>query len=137
MKAVVLALTGILLSCSVMANDEGRAEVAHQNLGVCLFAGGPPSDIKYQRIRKVKAAKGTYGSVREVLPKLNAVATSFSADAIINYSGSQRFGFWPWRFIRPVAWGIAVRLNNPKNLSCSDMGGITVGDVLKYGAVPQ
>ncbi len=87
---------------------------------VCIISGTPSTD-QYQVIKRVKAAKGTYGSVEELDPKIKAVAQKLNADAVINFHASQRFGFWPWRVVRPVATGTAVKLS--PNSNCAALGG--------------
>jgi hypothetical protein len=76
---------------------------------VCFFAGTPPADVRYSVIRKLRAGKGTYEGVKDVLPKLAAKAQKVGADAIIDFEGAQRFGMLPWRIVHPVVRGVAVR----------------------------
>lgn len=90
----------------------------------CLLRGSPPSDYPYTTIRRLKYGKGTYGSVTEVIPRLVELARDAGADAIIDYSGSQRFGFWPWRFVRPVARGTAIKWKSDKAVDCEALGGL-------------
>jgi len=90
---------------------------------VCLLSGMPPSDVKVQTIRNIKAGKHSFGSVNAVIPLLIREANKLNADAVINYNGSQRFGFWPWQFIRPIATGVAVRWTLPEGISCEGIGG--------------
>jgi len=96
----------------------------------CLFAGSPPSDLKFTVIRKLKVGKQTYGSVKDVLPGLVDQAQSSGADAIISYNGSQRFGFFPWRLVRPVATGTAIKWIGSVPKDCKAQGGTTVSEVL-------
>jgi hypothetical protein len=96
----------------------------------CLFAGTPPSDFPFTVIKKLKVGKQTYGSVKDVLPELVEQARSAGADAIVSYNGSQRFGFFPWRLVRPVATGTAVKWNVPALKDCKALGGTTVAEVL-------
>jgi hypothetical protein len=107
------------------------------NADFCLFPGAPPSDIKYVVIKELKVGKGTYGGVTDVLPALAARARSMGADAIIEYAGSQRFGFWPWRMVRPVVSGVAIRWTGPATPDCGAIGGTTLGAVLASNQAPQ
>lgn len=102
----------------------------------CFFAGTPASDFKYTVIRKLKVGKGTYGGVKDLLPKFAGYAQSHGADAIINYTGSQRFGFWPWRMVRPVVRGTAIKWANPAAKDCAAMGGTTLSTILASDKPP-
>lgn len=90
------------------------------NPPICLIEGTPSAE-HYKSIKRIKAAKGTYGGFEEVKPKLAIVARKYGADVVINYHQSQRFGFWPWRIVRPVLTGTAVKWNTPFN--CAALGG--------------
>ncbi|MCZ1178701.1 hypothetical protein [Acinetobacter pittii] len=90
------------------------------NPSICLIEGNPSAE-HYKSIKRIKAAKGTYGGFEEVKPKLANVARKYGADVVINYHQSQRFGFWPWRIVRPVLTGTAVKWNTPFN--CAALGG--------------
>lgn len=96
----------------------------------CFFAGAPSVDNKYRVIRKLKVGKGTYGGVKEILPKFASYARKIGADAIINYTGSQRFGFWPWRMVRPVVQGEAIKWSDPQKHDCAAIGGTTLNTIL-------
>ena len=102
----------------------------------CLFAGAPPSDFGYTVIKKLKVGKQTYGSVKDVLPELVDRARSAGADTIVNYNGSQRFGFFPWKLVRPVVTGTAVKWNGPVPKDCAAAGGSTVEQVLRENKAP-
>jgi hypothetical protein len=103
----------------------------------CLFKGAPPSDIKYNDLGRVKHGKGTYGAAKDIVHEIVAQAKDRGANAIINYSGAQRFGFWPWRMIRPVVQGTAVTLQGDKPLNCSDIGGTPLSKVMTTGEGPS
>lgn len=90
---------------------------------ICLLTGMPPSNITVQTIKKIKAGKHSFGSVNAVIPLLIREAKKLNADAVINYNGSQRFGFWPWQFIRPIATGVAVTWTLPEGTTCESIGG--------------
>jgi len=111
--------------------------VAVDQIGaMCLFAGLPPTDVKYTTLRPVKYGKQTYGSVREVLPVLAREARSMGGDAIIQYTGSQRFGFFPWRMVRPVVRGTAIKWPEGKVPDCAAIGGTTVAAVIASDKPP-
>lgn len=85
--------------------------------GVCLIRGVPAAT--YTFIKDVKVAKGSYGSANLLLPELVEMAKEVGGDAIVEYSGSQRFGFWPWRLVRPVVYGKAVKWTDPSKVDCA------------------
>ena len=103
----------------------------------CFFAGIPPSDMKYTVIRKLKVGKGTYGSVKDILPRFADNAQKAGADAIIRYTGSQRFGFFPWRMVRPVVRGVAVKWSDGSKRDCAAMGGATLKTILATDRPPS
>lgn len=121
LKKSVIALT--LLSTSLLVSGSALAEGTS---GICAFKGTPPSDFKYKVVKNLKVGKGTYGSVNDIEPAFIQKARDLGADAVINYNGSQRFGFFPWRMVRPVITGKAIKwdANNAKAFSCTENGGI-------------
>lgn len=96
-----------------------------QDSAVCLLSGKPAAEYKYQVVKKLKVAKGTYGSVTNIQPKFVQEVNETGADAVIRYHAGQRFGFWPWRVVRPVISGVAVKWDsaNEKPFSCIENGG--------------
>lgn len=122
-------------------NAAANAELAGMppgNRDMCLIPGKPSGqDGNYQVTGKVKAARQTYGSVVLVLPELVARAKAAGADAIIDYNGSQRFGFFPWRLVRPVATGTAIRWTAGQQGDCASLGGRTVSDVISSNRPPE
>jgi len=96
----------------------------------CLFAGAPPAEYPYTVIKKLKVAKQTYGSVKDVLPSLAAQARGVGGEAIVSYNGSQRFGFFPWKLVRPVVTGAAIKWTGAATKDCAAVGGSTVQQVL-------
>jgi len=90
---------------------------------ICILPGTPIAPSQYVVVRNIRIGKGSYGSVNDVLPRLVNQAESLGAAAVINYSGSQRFGFWPWRIVRPVVGGTAVRWVSPTTVDCVALGG--------------
>lgn len=118
--------------------DAQRAPVAvpASLAGFCFFANLPPADQKYTVVKNLKIGKGTYGSVTDILPKMAEYAQVHGADAIIQYTGSQRFGFWPWRIVRPVVRGVAVQWAEPKPADCESIGGTKLSTILSSGLPP-
>lgn len=102
----------------------------------CFFAGLPPAEQKYKIIKNVKIGKNSYGGVRDVLPKMAEYARLRGADAIVEYNGSQRFGFWPWRMVRPVVRGVAVQWTEPKPAGCEAIGGTKLSTILSSDQPP-
>lgn len=105
--------------------------------GFCFFAGKPPAEVKYTVIRKIKVGKGSYGPVTAILPKFARYAKKIGADAVIEYMGSQRFGFWPWRLVRPVVRGVAVKWTDGETQDCSAMGGTTLQKIILTDRPPE
>lgn len=118
--------------------DNVDATTTHtiKNADFCFFAGTPQSDIQYVTIRKLKVAKGAYGGVKDILPKFAATARKVGADAIINYTGSQRFGFFPWRTVRPVVRGVAIKWVSLQKPECGAVGGTTLKEILDTDRPP-
>lgn len=102
----------------------------------CFFHGLPAADAKYTVIRRLKLGKGTYGSVLDIIPTFAQNARAKGADAIIQYDGSQRFGFWPWRFVRPVVRGTAIRWNTPEKKVCASIGGTSLKRIMETNQAP-
>jgi hypothetical protein len=90
--------------------------------GVCIVRGVPAAT--YTFIKDVKVAKDSYGAANLLLPELAEMAKGAGADAIVEYSGSQRFGFWPWRLIRPVVYGKAVKWTDPSKVDCAALAAV-------------
>ena len=91
--------------------------------GVCLFTGDAPPDYTYTTLKELEYGKGSYGSVNDLLPQVVADAKAVGADAIIHYNGAQHFGFFPWRFVRPVVTGVAVKWTPARDVDCAGAGG--------------
>ena len=91
--------------------------------GICLFTGTPPSELTYTEIKELDYGKGSYGSVNDILPQLVEDAKAAGADAVIHYNGAQHFGFFPWRFVRPVATGTAIKWSPTRDVDCASAGG--------------
>jgi hypothetical protein len=88
---------------------------------MCLIKGEPNSP--YEVIKFFRVGRGSYGSVESVLPSFIRMGKSLGADAIMSYSGSQRFGFFPWRIVRPVMQGVAVKWDQNSDANCIASGG--------------
>lgn len=116
--------------------DDAAASTTPVLSEFCFFSEVPPADKKYTVIKKLKLGKGTYGGVKDILPKFAAKARQLGADAIIEYSGGQRFGFWPWRAVRPVVRGVAVKWADPKGSDCKAIGGTTLQTILATDQAP-
>lgn len=125
-----LSLLSVLMFASVGSN-------AGDSLEICLITGQPPSDIKYEKIKKIKVGKNSYGSVIDILPTFAGKADSLGANAVVNYIGSQRFGFWPWRVVRPVVRGEAVKIDVKDGQTCKDLGGASIKKVIETNIEPH
>lgn len=136
-KIIMTSLTSLLLVTSVVHaelsttvtpvqnNNETKINVdraPQKNLEnkICLIEG-KPSNTDYKVIKRIKIGKGTYGSVEDLYSKVATIVNQHNADAVINYHGSQRFGFWPWKVVRPVITGTAVKFNSP--IDCQQLNG--------------
>jgi hypothetical protein len=91
--------------------------------GICLFTGTPPAEYTYTTLKELDYGKGSYGSVNDLLPKLVEDARAAGADAVIHYNGAQHFGFWPWRFVRPVVNGTTIKWSPARDVDCASAGG--------------
>jgi len=128
-------------AAAALAKDRAEAEAAlaaapAAERDLCLVRGKPSGDARYQVLKKLKVARQTYGSVTLVLPELAQQARAAGADLIIEYNGSQRFGFFPWRLVRPVATGTAVRWLGAQPVDCAALGGNTVAEVISTNKEP-
>jgi hypothetical protein len=147
-KTCILMLTATAIHAALAADGVDDSAVAPPatsasapattiaNGDFCLYAGSPPSDAKYRSVGRVKLGKGTYGGVRDELPAFVAEARAKGADAITSYNGAQRFGFWPWRLVRPVLTGVAVKFDEGKVPDCASSGGATLASVLATNQEP-
>ena len=82
-----------------------------------------PQDVPFKVLAPVKAAKSTYGSADVLRPIIQEKAAKRGGNSVANYHESQRFGFWPWRIVRPVASGDAIIILNSRGKTCAEMGG--------------
>ncbi|MBD1573242.1 hypothetical protein HC725_08155 [Vibrio sp. S17_S38] len=95
-------------------------DISHMKT-MCIFDNIP--NLDYENIRDFKAGKGTYGSVANIMPKFIHYADRLNANTVIDFHAGQRFGFWPWRIVRPVAYGTAVKWKNKSDSECKSLGG--------------
>ncbi|WP_445115249.1 hypothetical protein [Acinetobacter sp. WZC-1] len=127
-KTLLLILTTLTLSSAALAQntalraEENMPEVDTAKTPVCLLEVAP-ADSKFTVIKRLKLGKGTYGGVEELYPRFAESARKLHADAIINYRAGQRFGFWPWRIVRPVVSGTAIQWQSQPPIDCTAMGG--------------
>lgn len=133
----IFAFSILLLTSIVSYAQDLSRDSQLDPLDICLITGLPPSDVKFEKIQKIKIGKSSYGSVTDILPNFANKAKSLGANAVVNYIGSQRFGFWPWRFVRPIVRGEAVKLNIDSEKTCKDVGGATVRDVIATNKEPH
>ncbi|NIA00353.1 hypothetical protein [Massilia sp. CCM 8734] len=127
-----------LLSLAFLNTASAAEEAAPQSdpNNFCFFAGVPPAEFTYTVLRKVKVAKGTYGGVAELLGELSQRARAEGGDAIINYAGSQRFGFFPWRLVRPVVRGQSIKWTGAAP-NCEQAGGSTLATIVRTNKAPD
>lgn len=147
MKLNVLAAVLMLAGAAAQAGTtpeqelaEGRrlaASLSQEGRDLCVFDNGAPSDMPHQKGAKLKVAKGSYGGVKELLPALVQQALAARADALVDYNSSQRFGFWPWRVVRPVVTATAIRWNERPSKSCEAMGGVRMETILTTNKSPE
>jgi len=122
LMAISLSFSSFLIGSTAFGQETSVAPVS----SICALPGVPPSDYKYKVVKKLKLGKGSYGSVADIQPLFSKKARDAGADAVIYYNGSQRFGFFPWRVVRPVITGRAIQWdkNNAKPFDCIENGGI-------------
>ena len=146
MKQNVLTVAMILASVAAHAGTpeqelaDGKriaAGLSQEGRDLCVFDNGAPSDMHHQKGQKLKVAKGTYGGVKELLPTLVQQALADKADALVDYNSSQRFGFWPWRVVRPVVSATAIRWTERPAKSCEAMGGVRMEVILTTNRSPE
>ncbi|MEB3766140.1 hypothetical protein [Acinetobacter sp. MD2] len=129
MKKILILSTLALTLCSTLhANTtqvaNAKSKTTPTTHPICLIPDYP-LNVKFTEIKRIKVAKGTYGSVTDLYPRMKDRAQHYGADAVINYHASQRFGFWPWRIVRPVATGTAIKWTADAP-NCASLGGTEV-----------
>ena len=126
-KHIILTTLSIALCSELYAAESNKtvnSTEVQNNTPICLITGIPTNN-QFTEIKRMKIGKNTYGSVTDLYPKILDKAAKLNADAVIHYNASQRFGFWPWRFVRPVMTGTAIKwLSTPP--SCAALGGLEI-----------
>lgn len=102
----------------------------------CFIHGRPAGDASFTVVRKLKVGKGTYGKVTDILPQLALRAQRLGANAVVDYDAGQRFGLLPWRLVRPVVRGTAIRWNGTPPADCTALGGATLETILAEDRAP-
>ena len=134
MKGAVAFLTGVLIAgcggVTAKSSVDPNATLYPPNNGdICLLAGLPPSDVKYEILGRVVATKRSYGSSDELFLPMALEARKLGADALINLQAEQRFkGPLPWRVTSPTGDGQAIKVapESPK-IECLLAGGKLLG----------
>lgn len=88
---------------------------------VCLLTTPIPPDVDYTEIGMVRASKRFYGLASELYPLLADQSRIIGGDAVINVQSKQQIGIVS--VVRPVTWGTAIKLSNPKDFKCKDFDG--------------
>jgi hypothetical protein len=122
-SACLLTLFATTASAVQATDSPATAATSQGDSRICVVAGTPPAPAQYTVIKQLKIGKGSYGSVDDAIAMMVVKARKSGADAVINYTGSQRFGFWPWRFVRPVVRGTAVKWSAGSTFDCVASGG--------------
>ena len=124
MKKIIICTTILWVTSNAANAQDIAANTLQPSTPICLIKG-TPTNHQFTEIKRLKIGKGTYGSVTDLYPRIIDKAEKLDADAIIHYNASQRFGFWPWRLVRPVMTGTAIKwLSTPP--SCQSLGGIEI-----------
>ena len=122
-------------SASASAPLKAKYVVKPEDADFCLYGGKPTGDAKYKTIKAVKTSRETYGSVLDELPRFVTTAKAMGADAVVDYNGAQHFGFWPWRLVRPVASGVAIKWDGPAP-DCAASSGATFATIMATDKEP-
>ena len=143
MKALsILLLITVMSGCAVKAKSaiDKRSNMYPPNNGtICLLAGSPPADVRYEIIARVVATKRTYGSQDSLFEPMSREGRRIGADAIINLQASQKFkGPMPWRVAAPTGDGSAIKiLPGSPRLDCEQVGGKSFGRPYSIKAITQ
>lgn len=130
-KILILAAVAALAGCAngaVKTKTElvggKHAAVSSRTGPVCLLAGDLPEGVRATTIGRVKATKGTYGGIDNLMKPMADEARRVGADAITNLQADQRFkGPLPWRYNAPTGDGHAVKLDDGAAFDCAQAGG--------------
>lgn len=109
---------------------ENTSENGSSSNEFCTFQAVPIGNVEYTMLKNVKAAKGVYGSVKDILPLFETRTKDRGGNAVVNFRSGQTFGFWPWNLVRPYAKGRAINITNTNGMTCKEMGGETMSEVL-------
>lgn len=124
MKKFIICTTILWVTSNTANAQDIAANTLQPSTPICLIKG-TPTNHQFTEIKRLKIGKGTYGSVTDLYPRIVDKTHKLGADAVIHYNASQRFGFWPWRLVRPVMTGTAIKwLSTPP--SCQSLGGIEI-----------
>jgi hypothetical protein len=124
MKKIIICTTILWVTSNAANAQDIAANTLQPSTPICLIKG-TPTNHQFTEIKRLKIGKGTYGSVTDLYPRIVDKTHKLGADAVIHYNASQRFGFWPWRLVRPVMTGTAIKwLSTPP--SCQSLGGIEI-----------
>ena len=124
MKKFIICTTILWVTSNAANAQDIAAKTLHPSTPICLIKG-TPTNHQFTEIKRLKIGKGTYGSVTDLYPRIVDKTHKLGDDAVIHYNASQRFGFWPWRLVRPVMTGTAIKwLSTPP--SCQSLGGIEI-----------
>src|SRR5262245_1655590 len=116
-SVTAVALAGMACAGDVQLTQEQAAR------SICVMKTAPPPPVKYSIVKTFLFGKPAYGGVEPLTLRVVNMARQSYADAIINFYGGQRFGFWPWRVVRPVVRGDAVQILTPEVFDCRALGG--------------
>lgn len=102
-----------------------HAAVTSRTGPVCMLAGDLPEGMHATTIGRIKATKGTYGAVDNLMKPMADEARRVGADAITNLQADQRFkGPLPWRYNAPTGDGHAVKFDGSSPpFDCVQAGG--------------
>ncbi|WP_157037852.1 hypothetical protein [Photobacterium aquae] len=129
MKNLITPLIAVLtlVGCATPL-DEVQVQTSKANIEkinnyktICVFDYNP--NIEYTILKSYRSGRNLFGSVGSVMPKFLNYSNRLDGNTIINFEGGQRFGFWPWRLVRPVVYGTSVDWPAKSNESCKELGG--------------
>ncbi len=135
---ILLGLARFASAADVPSAADAASAATATPPDMCFYTNALPPELKYTVINsKLRASKGTYGSVREMLPKLADEVRASGGDAVVNYNGGQRFGFWPWRMTHPVLTGGALKWSAGQAApDCEATGGELMSKIIANDQAP-
>ncbi len=134
---IIMTFVAIILSaCSgtnyIPEKDYAYTEGNDRSLEFCFIKDElPQGNVEYSMLKNVKVGSNFYGSTGKVVAKLMKESIAKGGNAVVNFYAGQRFGFWPWRLVRPVARGRVIKITNANGLTCEEIGGKTIQQVLE------